>query len=121
MITGLFKAIGSVFTNKKDSEVILMGPIGMASELSRQRTFEDGIMSILAFAGLLSLNLGVVNLLPIPALDGGRLALIIAEKFVGRSRIAKVELTLNYIGMIFLLGLSALIAGNDIWRIFKGN
>jgi regulator of sigma E protease len=69
--------------------------------------------------GLLSLNLGIVNLLPIPAVDGGRLVLIFVEKIIGRHRVAKVEYGLNYAGFIFLITLAILITGHDIWRIFN--
>ena len=76
-------------------------------------------MAIIQFTALLSLNLGLINLLPIPAVDGGHLLLIILEKICGRSRIAKIESGINYAGIVFLIILTILITGNDIWRIFS--
>lgn len=96
-----------------------MGPVGIVSELTRQQTFAAGFLAIIQFTALLSLNLGLINLLPIPAVDGGHLLLIILEKICGRSRIAKIESGINYAGIVFLIILTILITGNDIWRIFS--
>ena len=82
-------------------------------------TFAAGFLAIIQFTALLSLNLGLINLLPIPAVDGGHLLLIILEKICGRSRIAKIESGINYAGIVFLIILTILITGNDIWRIFS--
>ena len=98
----------------------MMGPVGIVSSLNRYQTFSAGFLAILSFAGVLSLNLGIINLLPIPAVDGGRLVLIVAEKFVGRRTIAKIEAGLNYAGLVLILLLSLLITLKDVWRIFKG-
>ena len=103
------------------NEAVLMGPVGIVSELNRSRLFQQGLVTILSFAGMLSLNLGVVNLLPIPAVDGGRLFLIMGEKIVGKTRINKIEGWLNYVGVILIIGLTILITGADIWRLFGKN
>lgn len=119
MLGGLAQGLASLFKQEK-SDLVMMGPVGIVSELNKQKTFQEGFLAIIQFAGLLSLNLGVINLLPIPALDGGRLILIIIEKFIGRKKVSKVESGLNYLGFMFIIALSVLVTGQDIWRIFKG-
>lgn len=94
------------------------GPIGIVDQVQRYGLFDGGFWSILNFAALLSVNLAIMNLLPIPALDGGRAVLLIAEKFVRRKRIDKVARYLNYFGYVFLLSLMVLVSINDIRNIF---
>lgn len=117
LLSGLGQALGNLFSGQK-SNLVVMGPVGIVSQLQQQHTFEDGFLAVLQFIGILSINLGVMNLLPIPALDGGRLVLIVLEKFIGRRKIAKVEIGLNYFGFIFLILLTIIITSKDIWRIF---
>ncbi len=119
MIGGLFEAAVNVTTGVK-SDTIFMGPVGIVAQIQQQQAFEEGLLAILSFMGLLSLNLGVINLLPFPALDGGRLLLIGLEKVLGRKKIAKVEMGLNYVGFVCLMGLMLIITGQDIWRLIKG-
>ena len=120
ILGGLAQGVANLF-RPQESELVLMGPIGMVSELNQPKTFSRGILEILSFAGLLSVNLAVVNLLPIPAVDGGRLVLILLEKLVGRARIAKIEYSLNYVGLVFLFGLMLVITGKDVWRLLWRN
>jgi len=67
------------------------------------------------FAGIISLNLAIFNLLPIPALDGGRLLMIGLEKIVGRKRVAKVEKYVNAVGMFLLLALLIGVTVKDLF------
>lgn len=92
------------------------GPVGIF-QITGQ-VAKTGVWSVLQFLGVLSINLAVVNLLPIPALDGGRLLFIAIEAFIGRRVKAKVEAYAHQIGMIFLLFLIVLITFNDIRRVF---
>jgi len=75
----------------------------------------DGWLTMVKFAGIISLNLAIFNLLPIPALDGGRLLFVGLEKIVGRKRVVKVEGYLNSIGMILLIGLMLFATIKDLW------
>ena len=68
------------------------------------------------FAALLSVNLAVINILPIPALDGGRLLFIIIEKFRGRSVRPVVEAVTHRIAFFLLLGLVVLVTIKDLAR-----
>lgn len=119
MLGEIGRTIGKLFHKQSHSQLAIMGPVGIVSELTRQQTFATGFLAIIQFTALLSLNLGLINLLPIPAVDGGHLLLIILEKICGRSRIAKIESGINYAGIVFLIILTILITGNDIWRIFS--
>jgi regulator of sigma E protease len=80
-----------------------------------QKAAEDGWMTMVRFAAIISLNLAIFNLLPIPALDGGRLLMIILEKIVGRKRVVKVEGYVNSIGMILLITLLIGVTVKDLF------
>jgi regulator of sigma E protease len=84
---------------------------GQASQL--------GFAYVLQFTAFLSLNLAVFNVLPIPALDGGRVLFLIIEKVRGRKNNQAVEAWVNSIGFIALLGLILAVSVNDI-RSFGG-
>ena len=106
----------------------MSGPVGivdMMSEVaSSSPSWADAMLSLLYFGGFLAVNLGVMNLLPIPALDGGRvvaLLLTTAIEGITRKKInPKYEGYIHAVGMILLLGLMAVIMFKDIFTIFKG-
>ena len=77
-----------------------------------------GILPIISFAALLSVNIGVMNLLPIPALDGGRLVFLLYELVTRRKPSKKVEATINNVFFILLMLLFLYITFNDILRLF---
>ncbi|MEK7458003.1 MAG: M50 family metallopeptidase [Patescibacteria group bacterium] len=97
----------------------LSGPIGIVYVAQKQDVFKQGPFMVLNFAGLLSLNLGVLNLLPIPALDGGRAVFILLERLLGKERRVRYEQRANAVGMIFLLGLIVLISVKDVLMIVR--
>lgn len=94
------------------------GPIGIAREAQKEKIFSAGWLVVLNFMAILSINLAIMNVLPIPALDGGRAFFILLETVVGRKRIAKVEGYVNSIGFVALLILILLISAKDLWSIF---
>lgn len=93
------------------------GPVGIF-QLSSQ-VAQAGIISTMQFVGILSVNLAVLNILPFPALDGGRLAFIGLEVLTGRRSHPRVERVAHAAGMAFLLFLLLLVTINDIIRIFS--
>ena len=106
----------------------MSGPVGIVqvmSETAEQSsdTF-SAIMNMLYFGGFIAINLAVMNLLPIPALDGGRVVCLLittAVEAITRKKIdPKYEGYLHGAGMILLLGLMAIIMFKDIFVIFKG-
>lgn len=76
---------------------------------------KEGWLTMVRFAGIISLNLAIFNLLPIPALDGGRLLFVGLEKVIGRKRVAKFEGILNSIGMVLLIALLVGVTVKDLW------
>ncbi len=93
------------------------GPIGIAQATGQAVNY--GIMAVLQLAGLLSLNLAIINVLPIPALDGGRLMFVILEKFIGKRIKPRAERVAHQIGMAFLLALIVLVTVNDVLRLIR--
>ena len=78
------------------------------------------VISMLNIALLLSANIGIVNLFPIPAFDGGKLLFLIYEAIRGKPANAKVEGTIQLIGVGLLLILLVVVMYNDITRLFAG-
>ncbi|HUD09280.1 MAG TPA: M50 family metallopeptidase [Patescibacteria group bacterium] len=93
------------------------GPVGIAQLTG---IFCSNTNSCLSFISLISLNLAIINILPIPALDGGRLLFIVIEGVFRKKVSAEIEARAHMIGMIFLLGLIALITLHDLFRILTG-
>lgn len=94
------------------------GPVGVAQLTGQAVSY--GLNATLWFAALLSINLAVLNVLPIPALDGGRLFFIIVEAVTRRKVNAKYESYAHATGLVVLLGLMALITLFDIIRVVSG-
>lgn len=115
------KALGGVVvdlvTKAKLSEDV-SGPIGIVHIAQQEQLASQGIFTILNFAAVISLNLGIMNLMPIPALDGGRAVFILLESVIGKRRRAKIEGYANNVGMVALLGLIVIISFRDVWKIF---
>lgn len=91
------------------------GPIMIAQLVSQQA--EQGIVAVLALAALISINLGVLNLLPIPVLDGGHLVMLIYEMIVGKPVPAKVMDYSIRVGIFLLLTLMVWATFNDVRRL----
>ncbi len=94
----------------------LSGPIGIFNVVGQ--TAEAGFINLVYLTGYLSLNVGIVNLLPIPAFDGGRILFLIIEKIKGKPVSQKTENTFHTIGFILLMILMVVITFNDIVRFF---
>ena len=94
------------------------GPIGI-TETVGTTVKNGGFMNLLYLFVVLAMNLGVVNLLPIPALDGGRLLFLIIEGIAGRPINRKVEGYINGAGLIILFTLMILISCKDIFTLIK--
>lgn len=95
----------------------LSGPVGIFSIVGTAA--DSGIWSILSLTALLSVNVGLINLLPIPAFDGGRLLFIIIEKIKGKPVDPRLENTIHSVGFFLLMALMILITYNDIVRLIR--
>ncbi|QSO53760.1 RIP metalloprotease RseP [Alicyclobacillus curvatus] len=94
----------------------LSGPVGIADVIGQQA--QSGIWNVLMIAGLLSLNLGLMNLLPIPALDGGRLLFMIVELFRGKAMDPRKEGIVHIVGFALLMLFGVMITYRDVLRLF---
>jgi len=96
------------------------GPVGIA-QLTGEVVEEAGWKSLLDFAALISMNLGILNLLPLPMLDGGRCVFVILEYIRRGKRIApEKEAIVHFVGLVLMLTFAAVISYFDIVRIFEG-
>ncbi len=92
-----------------------VGPVGIVTVAAQ--TARQGIMYFIQLLAILSLNLAVFNILPFPALDGGRLAFLAFEKIAGRKANEKWEIAFNTIGFAVLLFLIAVVTAHDILKL----
>jgi len=111
----ILRGLWMVLTAQVRSDVI--GPVGIA--VIAGDAFKQGFWSFVAFLGVINLNLGLLNLLPFPALDGGRIVFILIEIITRRKVPEKWESLVHYAGFIILITLIILVTGKDIIRIFK--
>ncbi len=115
-----FKLMGETIKSLFTGEVgvsELSGPVGIFTVVDQQK--EAGIENIIYLIAFLSVNVGVINLLPFPAFDGGRILFLIIEKIKGSPVSSKVENTIHQIGFYLLLLLMLYVTCNDIFRLFK--
>ncbi len=97
----------------------LTGPVGIAQMTGEAARV--GISPLLEFAAFLSLNIGLINLFPLPALDGGRIGFLLLEKVRRGRRVSpKTEGMVHLIGFLLLMGVFAAVTYNDILRIVSG-
>lgn len=92
------------------------GPVGMVGIAGD--AYQFGFVYLLSFAALISINLAIINLLPFPALDGGRLFFLLIEKIKGSSIKPSIVNTANMIGFSLLILLMAFITYHDIAKLF---
>ena len=106
----------------------MSGPVGIVSQMSeiadQSETTMLALLNLLSVCAFIAINLAVMNLLPIPALDGGRIAAllitVVIEKLIGKKIDPKYEGYIHGAGMILLLGLMAVIMFKDVFVILKG-
>ena len=99
------------------------GPVGIVHEIgtaveTARETGLEGIKTLVSLTILLTINLGVFNLLPLPALDGGRILFVIIEMIRKKPIPIEKEAIVHFIGIVLLLGLSVIIAFKDIFTIW---
>lgn len=114
VIGGVGKMFGNLATKGQIPKDIA-GPVGILQITST--VAQSGLLTIIQFIGVLSINLAVLNILPFPALDGGRLLFIGYELITGRKPKAKIEQWVNFVGLTILMFLLVLVTVNDVRRI----
>ena len=94
----------------------IAGPVGIY-QVSKEM-YKVGWIAVLQFMAILSVNLSILNVLPFPALDGGRVAFLAIEKVIGKKKKNAIEGWVNTLGMVFLLGVMVLVTIKDIVKLF---
>lgn len=115
VVIGIGSLIGSALTFSGSLSSVA-GPVGIASLTGSAAVL--GLGAVLSFAGLISINLGVLNLFPFPALDGGRLALLAIESVARRKVPARFVSAINLLGFAFLATLMLVVTAHDLYRLF---
>lgn len=115
----IFSAVGtmlaSIFTGEFTFDM-LNGPVGIYHNVDT--VVKSGLITLIGYTALLSVNLGIMNLLPVPALDGGRILFVIYEAIFRRPVNKKAETMIIATGAIFVLIIMVLVTWNDIQRYF---
>ncbi|MBC2104152.1 RIP metalloprotease RseP [Listeria booriae] len=114
-ITQIGHVLGQMVTGDFSLNM-LNGPVGIYT--STQEVVSYGFLTLLNWTAVLSINLGIVNLLPLPALDGGRLLFFLYELVRGKPLDPKKEGMVHFIGFALLMVLMILVTWNDIQRAF---
>lgn len=111
----LYGLITDAFRGQAELENVA-GPVGIVGLVSD--AFETGWVSLVLFTAFISVNLAILNLLPFPALDGGRLLFILIEVITRKDMNPKIANTLNFIGFAILMILMIVITISDIGKLF---
>ena len=120
MSTMVFDAVVDLVTGKtavNDEEGGLAGPIGIVNAIGD--SVSQGAWNVVSMLAILSVNFGLLNLLPIPALDGSRLLFLTIEAVRGIPVRADKELLVNMVGMLALMALILYVTYNDILHLIN--
>ncbi|MFY9177745.1 MAG: M50 family metallopeptidase [Caldicoprobacterales bacterium] len=113
LIILMIQLVGSmIFKGQVLNEVV--GPVGIVGEINK--AVQSGIHDVINFAITITLNLGIINLIPFPALDGGRLALLVVEGLRGRPIDSQKEGYIHFVGFVLLMLLMIVVTFKDIVR-----
>lgn len=112
---GLWGTAAMVGQGKAPADTV--GPVGILAII--YVVLKQGVLPVLNLMGLISINLAVINVLPIPALDGGRLLFILIEAVFGKKVVPKVEAMFHSAGFVLLIALIFLISFFDVKRIIS--
>ena len=113
MTVMMYDLLGQLFTGDVSAKE-LSGPVGIVYVVNDSAKM--GFIYVVYLAALLSLNLAVINLLPFPALDGGRLLFLVIRKITGKRVTDEMEGKIHFIGIVLLLALMLYVTWNDIVR-----
>jgi len=113
ILKALGQTVARLIQGEKPQDVA--GPVGIY-QISKSAG-EQGLLAVFQFTGILSINLAILNLLPLPALDGGRLVFVIIEAVFRRRVKPRFEQAIHLVGMVLLIGFMVLITVNDIHRL----
>ncbi len=123
-VKSTYKSLGMLFSGRVSRQDVA-GPVGIAVnvvgatyEAAKDYGWQSVLLSMLNITLLLSVNLGILNLLPIPALDGGRLVFLLIEVIRGKPVPPEKEGMVHFIGLVFFMVLMVFVFFNDLANIF---
>ena len=115
IVEGFVKIFRDLFVGVAPKDIA--GPVGIFAITTQAA--KGGILELISFIGILSVNLAILNIIPFPALDGGRLAFIGLETFLGKRVLPKIEAIVHTVGMVILLLALLAITAQDIRGLIK--
>lgn len=110
----IFKILGNLLTGEVPVKS-LSGPVGIYSLVDNFKS--QGFNTLLYLTAYLSINVAIINLVPIPVFDGGRVLILLIEKITKKKSSEKLEIMLNYIGFLLMILLMLYVTFNDIVRL----
>jgi len=113
---GMYRMVSGLFAGQVPEGVA--GPVGMYQATSSIKK-DQGVWAMIHFFGIISVNLAILNFMPFPALDGGRMVFIGWEMLTKKKVSSKIESTVNGVGMMVLLALLLLVTVGDVVRLVK--
>lgn len=122
-VKSTYKSLGMLFTGKVSRKDVA-GPVGIANvvgqtyEQAIEYGWRDVLVNMMNITLMLTVNLGIINLLPLPALDGGRLVFLLVEVIRGKSVPPEKEGMVHFIGLMFFMLLMVVIFFNDLANLF---
>ena len=120
--TMIWRSLGDLITGKYGIND-LSGPVGtmdIIGDAVAGANTSEGMMTLIMLVVMITVNVGIFNLLPLPALDGGRLIFLLFEGIFRRPVPAKYEGMVHFIGLMLLLLLMVVVTVSDIWKIVAG-
>ncbi|MFM2065051.1 MAG: hypothetical protein RLZZ507_4722 [Cyanobacteriota bacterium] len=124
LVVGTIKGFGQLFTNFQATASQVSGPINIVKIGAKLAA--DNSANLLSFAAIISINLAVINILPLPALDGGQLAFLLIEGLFGKPLPAKIQEGVMQTGLVLLLGLGIFLIVKEttqldfVQQLFQG-
>ena len=115
VIRTVYLSIHDLITGRFGTEAV-SGPVGVVTEVSESVRY--GWRSLLFLIAMITINIGVFNLLPFPALDGGRIVFLLIEALIGRKVDRQVEGIVNFAGLMLLFALMLFVTFKDILKLF---
>jgi len=116
MLAALYSILKNLMIGGESVGMEVAGPVGIV--VLTKQVADLGIVYLLQFVALLSINLGLINILPIPALDGGRILFILIEKIKGSPVSQKVEQAFHFVFFALLISLMVFVTYRDILKFF---
>jgi regulator of sigma E protease len=117
IVTRTFDYIGNIFVGR-ESAAQLSGPIGIAKMSGQIATL--GVLALVQLAAIISLSIGLLNLMPVPILDGGHLVFYAFEAILGRPLSRKTQEVAFRVGLTLILALMLFTTYNDVGSIYRG-